>query len=295
MAKPAARPKATTATKARAVPARKPKAAPAPAPRRSAARSLWSGQLRLALVAVDVELFPATQPGARIAFHQLDRKTGKRIHYDKVVQDGGSVPADRLIKAVEIAKDSYVTFDAEELDAIKRVEKHIINLTQFVDASEIDPIWFDRPYYLAPAGDMAEEAYIILREALRKSRKVGLGQFVMRGRDYVASVKPCGRGLLLETLRFADEVRRSAPFFSMVPDDKPDPELLDLASELIGRKTAKFDAASFTDRYTADLQALIAEKTRTHKPIHVEETPKSPGGEVINLIDALRRSVGARK
>lgn len=254
-------------------------------------RAVWTGQLRLALVAVDVDLYPATKPGARITFHQVDRKTGKRIHYDKVAQGVGSVPRDRIAKAIEISRGDYVLMDDAELDEIKRAERHIINLVQFVGASEIDPIWFDRPYYVAPSGDIAEDAYAILRAALHKTKRIGLGQFVMRGRDYIAAIKPCGRGLLLETLHFSDEIRKAAPFFTDVPDDKLDSELLDLAAELIERKAAPFDPKSFVDRYTEDLRALVAEKVRTHKPIHVAEEKSDSGAQVINLIDALRRSV----
>jgi len=300
--------RAETTRRGKSAPARKKAAAPAAAkqPERASSREedasrsaspgnlprgIWRGQLRLALVNVAVELYPAVQPGARIAFHLVDRKTGKRIHYDKVVAEDGSVANDRIARAIEISRGNYVVLENAEIEALKRVERHVIDLVQFVEACEIDPIWFDRPYYLAPANQAADEGYGILREAMRKTKRIGLGQFTMRGRDYIGALKPCGRGLLLETLRFSDEVRNAAPFFTEIPEEKPDPELLDLATELIGRKSGPFDPERFVDRYTKDLRALIEEKVRTHKPVHVEEERPREGAQVINLMDALRRSV----
>ncbi|HET9148376.1 MAG TPA: Ku protein, partial [Acetobacteraceae bacterium] len=173
-------------------------------------RSLWHGQLRLSLVSVPIEIFPATKAGARIAFHQIDTKTGKRIHYDKVAEGVGKVPPDRIAKAIEVKRGDYVTFTDEELDSVKQTGRHVIELAQFVKSSEIDPIWYDKPYYVVPADEMAEDAYAVLRDALRATGMVGLGQFVMRGRDWIVAIKPCGRGMMLETLHFADEVRKSA-------------------------------------------------------------------------------------
>lgn len=265
---------------------------PGPAASRSRPRSMWSGELRLALVRVAVELFPAVQPGARIAFHLVDRKTGKRIHYAKTDAGGGSVADERIAKAIEISRGQYVLLESDEIEALKRVERHVIDLVQFVAADEIDAIWFDRPYYVAPRDEASEEGYAILRDALRKTKRIGLGQFTMRGRDYIAALKPCGRGLLLETLRFSDELREAAPFFTEVGNEKPDAELLDLASELIERKSGSFDPGRFVDRYTEDLRALIEKKVKTHKPVEVEEEAPHRGAQVIDLVEALRRSVG---
>ena len=256
----------------------------------SAGRSLWHGQLRLSLVSVPIEIFPATKAGARIAFHQIDTKTGKRIHYDKVAEGVGKVPPDRIAKAIEVKRGDYVTFTDEELDSVKQTGRHVIELAQFVKSSEIDPIWYDKPYYVVPADEMAEDAYAVLRDALRATGMVGLGQFVMRGRDWIVAIKPCGRGMMLETLHFADEVRKSAPFFADVGDEKPDQELLDLARELIERKTGKFSPDSFVDHYSEELRALIEQKSRDHQPLHAEEEEK-PRAQVIDLVEALRRSV----
>ena len=134
-----------------------------------------------------------------------------------------------------------MTFDDEELEAVKLESKKTLELTQFVDADEIDPLYYERPYYVVPADDLAEEAFIVLREALRSSGKVALGQLAMRGREYMVSLKPCGRGILLETMRYADEVTKAQGYFRDIGDAKPDAELLELAEALIDRKTAKFD------------------------------------------------------
>lgn len=264
-------------------------------PPASAGRPIWSGSLRLALVTVQVQLFSAIKTGARLAFHQIDETTGKRIRYEKVAPGSGPVDAEHIVKGYEIAKGRYVLLTDEELDSVKIEARHTIDLVQFVDHCEIDPIYFDRPYYVLPDGDLATEAYTVLRDALRKTGKMGLGQFVMRGREYVAALKPCGDGLMLETLRFTDEVRAAAPLFADIGDSGADAELLDLAQELIARKTAKFNAAAFHDRYTKSLRDLIESKARTGKPLAVDEAKdEHESGKVIDLVAALKRSLAQK-
>ncbi len=254
-------------------------------------RSLWSGQLRLALVSVPVQLVSAVKTGARLAFHQIDKSTGKRIRYEKVAPGLGKVEADNIVRGFEVAKGQYVLITDEDIDQVKIEARRTIDLMQFVDHCEIDPIYFDKPYYVLPDGELAEEAYGVLRDALRGTGKMGLGQFVMRGREYVVALKPCGAGLLLETLRFADEVRAAAPLFADVGEDTPNEELLDLAKELINRKAGKFEPGKFHDHYTEALRAMIEAKAK-HKPVTVDED--DGGGNrnnVIDLVEALRRSV----
>lgn len=261
-------------------------------PRKAGPRPLWSGNIRLALVSVPVNLYAATKTGARIAFHQVHEPSGKRIRYQKVVPGIGPVDTDEIVKGFELESGRYLLFEPEELDELKLEAKKTLDLVQFVSHGEIDPIWFDRPYYVVADGELAEEAFNVLREALRSSRQIGLGQFVMRGRAYVAALKPCGRGLLLETLRFADEVREAAPFFSEIDEAKPDTELLDLARELIDRKTAPFDPERFQDSYTTAVRDLIETRRNSGKPVEVEEEERPEGGaQVIDLVEALKRSV----
>lgn len=254
-------------------------------------RPVWSGNLRLALVSVPVKIYAATKTGARISFHQVHEPSGKRIRYQKIVPGIGAVDTDDIVKGFDLGKGDYVLIDPEELDDLKIEAKKTLDLVQFVDQSEIDPIWYDRPYYIAADDELAEEAYAVLRNALRSAKRVGLGQFVMRGREYIAAIKPCGQGLMLETLRFADEVRQAAPYFSSLADEEPDKELLDLAAELIDRKTAPFDPKQFKDSYTEAVREMIDARSKK-KAVHIEgdEAP-SGGAQIIDLVDALKRSV----
>ncbi|MPY69377.1 MAG: Ku protein [Alphaproteobacteria bacterium] len=255
-------------------------------------RPAWSGNMRLALVSVPVKIFPATSTGARISFHQVHQPSGKRVRYQKVVPGLGPVDTDDIVKGFELEKGQYVLIAPDEIEDLKLEAKKTLDLVQFVSQGEIDPIWFDRPYYVVPDGEMAEEAYGVLRDALRESRRLGLGQYVMRGREYIAAIKPCGNGLLLETLRFADEVRSAAPFFSTVDDVEPDEELLSLARELIERKSAPFDPSRFEDQYTKALREMVDAKAKRRKPVAIEEDEEPSGGaKVIDLVDALKRSV----
>ena len=258
-----------------------------------AARAYWKGQIRLALVSIPVEIYSATKSGATIAFNQIHEPTGKRIKYEKVVPGVGPVDADEIVKGYQVSKGHYVTFDEEELEAVKLESKKTLELTQFVDPQEIDPLYYERPYYVVPADDLAEEAFIVLREALRSASKVALGQLAMRGREYMVSLKPCGRGILLETMRYADEVNKAQGYFRDIGDDKPDEELLELAEALIGKKTSKFDPGKFKDHYVDALKELIEKKRKTGKRIEAEEEePERRGGSnVIDLMAALKRSI----
>ncbi|WP_341714056.1 Ku protein, partial [Erythrobacter sp.] len=214
-----------------------------------AARAYWQGQIRLALVSIPVEIYPATKSGASISFRQIHEPSGKPINYEKVVQGIGPVDRDEIVKGYELSKGNYVLLDDDEIEAAKVESKKTLELVQFVDAHEIDVFYFEKPYFVVPADDLADEAFIVLRDALRKAKKVGLGQLSVRGSEKLVSVKPCGKGLVLETLRYADEVRKAQSYFTEIPDDKPDKELLDLATQLIEKKSAPFDASEFHDRY----------------------------------------------
>lgn len=258
-----------------------------------AARPYWKGQIRLALVSIPVEIYSATKSGATIAFNQIHEPTGKRIKYEKTVPGVGPVDPDEIVKGYEYSKGSYVLLDDDELEGVKLESKKTLELTQFVDAHEIDPLYYERPYYVVPADDLAEEAFVVLREALRQTRKVGLGQLALRGREYIVSLKPCGRGILLETLRYADEVVKAQGYFRDIPDAKPDAEMLELAETLIDKKAAKFDPEKFHDRYVDALRDLI-EKKRKSKGARIEaeeeELPRR-GSNVVDLMAALKKSI----
>ena len=260
-----------------------------------AARAYWQGQIRLALVSIPVEVYSATKSGAQISFNQIHEPSGKRIHYEKVVEGIGPVDRDEIVKGYEISKGNYVLLDQEEIDAVKIESRKTLELVQFVDAGEIDVFYFEKPYYVVPADDLAEEAFVVLREALKETKKVAIGQLSMRGREYLVSLKPCGKGIVLETLRYEDEVRRAQGYFKDIPATKPDKDMLDLAKTLIEQKTAPFDAGAFEYRYIEALEKLIAKKAKSkgNKKIleDVEEPTGRSGSNVIDLMAALKKSV----
>ena len=261
-----------------------------------AARPSWRGQIRLALVAIPVEIFPATKSGRSIAFHQIHEPSGQRVRYEKTVAGIGPVDRDEILKGYEVSKGEYVLLEPEEIEKVKLESRKTLELTQFVDLSDIDPIYYDKPYYVVPADDLAEEAFVVLREALRKAKKVGIGQLAMRGQEYVVSLKACGRGMVLETLRYADEVNKAASYFRDIGDAKPDPDLLELAQTLIDKKAGDFDASTFQNRYIDALKALIAEKQKKKgKRIIQDDSADTPakGSNVIDLMAALKKSLDA--
>jgi DNA end-binding protein Ku len=264
-----------------------------------AARPIWRGQIRLALVSIPVELYPATKSGAAIAFHQVHGPSGKRIKYEKVVPGIGPVDRDEIVKGYEVSKGHYVLLDPEEIESVKLESRKTLDLVQFVDLNDIDPMYFDKPYFVVPADDLAEEAFVVLRDALRAAKKVGVGQLAMRGQEYVVALKPCGRGLLLETLRYADEVNKAQSYFREIGDHKPDADLLDMASMLIERKSGKFDPGEFHNRYVDALKQLIAEKQRAKGEKVIQDpdadAPPPKGSNVIDLMAALKRSLGDDK
>jgi DNA end-binding protein Ku len=261
--------------------------------RTTPARAYWTGQIRLSLVSIPVDLYPATKSAAKIAFHQIHKPSGKRVRYEKVVPGIGPVESEDILKGFEYQKGNYVLLTDEELDQVKLDTKKTIEMTQFVDVCEIDPIYFERPYFVLPQDELAEDAFRVLRDALRKTRRIGLGQLAIRGREYVAAIKACGNGLLLETLRFADEIREAESFFKDIDPKPADKDALSLAEELIERKTAPFDATAFEDHYAAALRELVGRKVKTRgESLAVEREEARPQGtNVIDLMSALKRSL----
>ena len=256
-----------------------------------AARAYWSGRIRLALVSIPVDIVAATKSSSRISFNQIHKPSGKRIHYDKVVPGIGPVDADDIVKGYEVEKGKYVLLSDEEIGEVKLEAKRSIDLVQFVDQDDIDPIYFERPFFILPSGDNedAEEAYSVLRDSLRKTKKIGLGQIVVRGQSSIVAIKPCGKGLLMETLRYANELKKADAAFDDIPEKNPAKDLLDLGEELIKKKSSKFHPEEFKDSYTVALRELIAAKLEKRPPREIEDS--EPASNVINLMDALKRSV----
>jgi DNA end-binding protein Ku len=258
------------------------------------ARPYWSGQIRLALVSIPVQVFSATKSAARISFNQIHKPSGKRIRYEKVVPGVGEVDTDDIVKGYQVSKNKYVLLTDEEIDDVKLEAKRTIDLVSFVDRNEIDPRYFERPFFVAAEDDeVAEEAYVVLREALKKSGKVGLGQLVARGRGSIVALSACGKGLLLETLRYPDEIQKSDKFFADVPNLRPEKDMLALAEELIERKAGPFKPEQFKDTYDLALRELIDAKKEKREPEAIEEPQTS--AKVINLMDALKRSVSRKE
>jgi DNA end-binding protein Ku len=261
-----------------------------------AARAIWRGQIRLALVSIPVELYPATKSGAQIQFHQVYEPTGQRIKYEKVVPGIGPVDRDQIVKGFEVSKGHYVLLDPEEIESVKLESRKTLDLVEFVDVGEIDAMYYDKPYFVVPADDLAEEAYVVLRDALKASKRIGIGQLAMRGQEYVVALKPCGKGLLIETLRYADEVHKAQTYFREIGDHDPDADLLDMASMLIERKTGKFDPSEFHNRYVDALHELIKEKQRAKGEKVIQDpdadSPPPRGSNVVDLMAALKRSLG---
>ena len=262
-----------------------------------ASRAIWKGQLRLSLVSIPIEIHSARKTSARISFRQIHGPSGKPVKYQKVVAGVGPVDSSEIRKGYETGGGDYILLDQAEIDAIKLETKKTLELVQFVGATEIAPIWFDAPYYLVPSDELARDAYRVVRDALRETQRTGLGQLTMRGKEYLCAVRPCGDGLLMETLHYAEEIREADPYFSGIEDEKADPELLGVARELIDRKTAPFDAGAFEDRHAAAMRDLIDRKLRNKK------TPRAPGAKdeapvesnVVDLMDALKRSLKETK
>jgi DNA end-binding protein Ku len=260
-----------------------------------APRALWKGQLRLSLVSIPIEIFSAKKSGARVSFRQIHKPSGQRIHYEKSVTGIGPVDAQDIVKGYEVGDDEYILLDPDEIDAIKLETKKTFELVQFVDACEISPLYFDKPYYITASDDLAQDAYRVVRDALRRAGKVGLGQVTMRGKEYLAAVKPCGDGLLMETLHYEDELREAEEIFTDIKDAKADDDLLEVATSLIERKTAPFDAGAYSDKYAEALMDLLQAKQKNKKTprVHAGDDKPEAGENVIDLMTALKKSLKA--
>ncbi len=258
-------------------------------------RPIWKGQIRLSLVAIPVELHSASKTGAQLAFRQIHAPSGKPVRYEKIVEGVGPVDTDDIMKGFEYERDNYVLLTDEEIDAVRLETRKTIELSQFVGACEIDPVYYNKPYFVVPQDELAEDAYRVLRDALRATEKIGLGQLAMRGREYLVALKPAGTGLLLETLHYEDEIRKSDKFFSSLGKQKSEEDLLAVAKQLIERKTARFDAGTFEDHYRQALRELVRRKLKSkgRKIVTTEDEPEPGrgGDNVIDLMSALKSSL----
>lgn len=252
-----------------------------------AARPTWKGLMRLSLVSFGIKLFPAIASGRRIAFNMIDRKTGERIR-EKRVAGEREVEAEEIARGYEYEKGRYLLVEDEDLDRIKLESRKAVELYQFFDAAEIDPIYFDKPYWVAPDGPVAEEAFAVVHEAMARSGRAALGRLVLSGHERQVAVVTKGIGFALHTLHAHDVVRGAETAFE---DYRPPPVIedeIEVAESLIARKTAPFDPTQFVDRYQQALTELIREKLRGATP-PIAEAPRP--ARVVNLMDALKRSL----
>jgi DNA end-binding protein Ku len=257
-----------------------------------APRASWKGYLKLSLVSCPVRLFPAVSASERISFNQLHKDTHNRINMKAVDPELGLVERSDLVRGYEYEPKQYIIIDDADLEAVRIESNHTMNIEAFVDAGEVDVLYQDAPYYLAPDGAMAEETFVVLREALRKSGKVAIARLVLTNRERVVTIGARENGMFVTTLRNPNEVRGTAEYFDNIPVGKPEQEMLDLAQKLIEQKVTTFNPKDYEDRYELALMAMIREKLKGHNPI-IAAAPER--GNVINLMDALKASLGEAK
>ena len=258
-----------------------------------AARAIWKGYLKLSLVSCAVALYPAASSSSRVRFNTLNRKTGNRVKRQFVDPETGEpVEADEQVKGYPIGKGSYVYVEEEEIDALKLESTHTIDIESFVPRSEVDERYLDSPYYIAPDDRVAQEAFAVIRDAIREKGMAGLGRVVMARREHLVLLEPLDKGLLGTTLHYAYEVRDESTVFEDIPEIEYPKEMRDLAAHIIERKTGHFDPTLFEDRYENALIALVKSK-QTGTPVRTSAAPRA--SNVVNLIDALRKSLDAEK
>ncbi|WP_108661879.1 Ku protein [Acuticoccus kandeliae] len=257
----------------------------------AAPRAYWKGHIRLALVSFPVRLYAAVTQTERIALHRIHRDTHERIRMQNVVPGDGPVERDDVVMGYEYQRDKYIPVEEDELDALDVESKHTIDLSHFVDLSDIDPIYFDKPYFMAPDGDIATEAFVTIRDALRHAKKVALGQIVLSRRERIVAIQPCGKGLLMEALRWADEVREADAYFDDIANVKVSSDQVEMAESLIKARAGAFEPEKFVDSYQEALRALINQKLKGKEAAPAEPERKAKGSNVINLMDALKASL----
>jgi DNA end-binding protein Ku len=254
-----------------------------------APRAYWKGYLKLSLVSCPIALYPATSEREKISFHQLNKKTGNRIKYRKV--DAGTdddVDADEIIKGYQVGKGEYIELDPEELEAIAIESKRMIDIDQFVPKKEIDELYLNNPYYIVPDGEVGQQAFAVIREAINEKGMVALGKVVFTSREHIIALEPRGKGMMGITLRYPYEVRKEKDYFDDIPSEKIPKDMLELASHIVESKKAHFEPEKFEDQYEDALKELLKKKQGGEK---IEAPRERAPAKVINLMDALRRSV----
>jgi DNA end-binding protein Ku len=254
-----------------------------------ATRPTWQGYLRLSLVSCPVALYTATSRSSEVRFNMLHKSTHNRIRMIPTDPETGPVDRSDIVKGYEVEKGQYVVVSDEEVQNVKLATTRTLDIERFVDETDIDRLYWNEPYFLAPDGDMAVEAFAVIREAMAKAGRVALGRLVMHQRERLMALEPRDRGILTYSLRSNREVRNPAEIFDRIPDAKPNPQMVEIAAKIIDQLEGPFDPSMFNDRYEDALRNLIREKEQGHKIAAVAE-PKE--AEVIDLMEALKRSLG---
>jgi DNA end-binding protein Ku len=263
-----------------------------------APRAYWKGYLKLSLVSCPIALFPATSEREKISFHQINKETGHRIRYKKVDADtGDEVDNSDIVKGYEIAKGEYIEVEAEELEAVAIESKRIIDIEEFVPRREIDELYLRDPYYIVPDGEVGQQAFAVIREAIRKEGMVALGKVVFTSREHIIALEARGKGMLGMTLRYPYEVRKEDEYFDTIENEKIPKDMIDLAVHIVETKTGHFKPQQFKDQYEDALKDLLRRKQKGEK---IERPKERAPSNVINLMDALRQSLkdgggGARR
>ncbi len=275
------------------------------------ARPYWSGQITISLVSFSVKLYVATEAKSQISFHQISRSTGERVRHQRVLASaqqahedspGEDTPAasvvekDEIVKGYEYRKGEYVTIEPSELAALRVPSKHTMEVSQFVDRDDIDPEYFEKPYFVVPENESQTQAFAVVRKALQDTKKVALSKIAFAGREHVVAITPSPDesfpGMMAYIMRYQEELRDPKEYFRDIKKVEVDEDSLALAKELIKRKAAKFAPSKFVDGYEVALKELVEAKVN-HAPIPKDEAPAPQRGKVISLMDALRKSVSS--
>jgi DNA end-binding protein Ku len=257
-----------------------------------APRSTWKGHLKLSLVSCPVRVFNAVSGSEKVAFNLLHKDTHNRVQMKPHDPELGAVERSDLVKGYQYEKDRYVVFTEEDFDKVQIESSKAIVIEKFVDSEDVDPIYFDSPYYVAPDGAVAEETFRVIQQAMREEDKVALSRVVLSNRERLIALMCRDRGFLMMTLRNANEVRDAKEYFTDIKDEEPEPEMLELAKRLIEQKSSRFDPSEFRDRYQEAVIEMVKAKVKGQEPV-LAKAPER--GKVINLMDALKRSLEEAK
>lgn len=257
------------------------------------ARPFWSGQFQISLVSFGIQLFPATEAKSEIHFHQLNRRTGERIRHQNVTGEDDPVDKDEIVKGYEYSKGEYVMIEPEDIENLRIPSRQTLDIAQFVGMDELDPEYFEKPYFVTPENPSQAEAFAVVRKAMQSSGKVALGKIAFGGREHIVAISAPKDdkelGMMAYVLRYASELRDSSEYFGDIKRVAIDEDQLALAKELIKRKTASFKADVFQDEYETALRAMVEAKVK-HVPLPKGQ-PQAKSAKVVNLMDALRKSV----